>query len=189
VCGSMVGVEPALTVTQFNLETPDSDLFTKEAREPYRNISLAPAPGPPPLEIQVVLAVPELTNEVLVYMSPDSSRVRIEPSPRLIVLETWTLACTPHHSDEHVNTNADVALPIIYKHGIVLFRSIFSLLRILPAWKFYKRLRRRTGGVNRNGNLGIKLRVKPLNDDDAGVFNFGECRRSNYKRTTASVYT
>ncbi len=153
---------------QFNIETPDSDLFSREAREPYRNISQAPSPGPFPFEIQVVLSVPELANnQVLVYSAPDSPRVRIEPSPKYIVLENWALECTPHRAgfSDQFASNPDIALPIIYKHGIVLFRSVFSMLRILPAWKFYKRLRRKVAGVNRNGNLGIQLRIRPLTED------------------------
>ncbi|KAJ3507799.1 hypothetical protein NLJ89_g6097 [Agrocybe chaxingu] len=154
------------------METPDSDLFTKEAREPYRYVSQAAPPGPPSFDVQVLLAIPELTNnQVLVYMSPDSSRVRIEPTPAFVLLEQWTLQFTPTGAGQgaHANVHTDVALPIIYKHGIVLFRSIFSLLRILPAWKFFKRLKR-----SRNGNLAIRLRVKPLvNVDDAGILGFG----------------
>ncbi|KAF8148027.1 autophagy-related protein 13 [Crassisporium funariophilum] len=155
----------------FNLEIPDSDLFSREAREPFKNISLAPAPGPPPLEIQVLLAVPELTpNHVLVHITPSpspSTRLRIEPTPRYILLETWTLTLNPgtHASDP------DVALPTIYKHGIPLFRSLFSLLRVLPAWKVHKRLRRRVGGGNRAGHLGIQVRIRGANE---GVLGFGE---------------
>lgn len=71
--------------------------------------------------------------------------------------------------------DVDVALPTIYKHGIVLFRSLYSLLRVLPTWKFYKRLRRRTGGVNRNGNLAIHLRVRAqgAQSEDLDVLRFG----------------
>ncbi|KAF4609477.1 hypothetical protein D9613_012304 [Agrocybe pediades] len=159
-----------LTTVKFNLETPDSDLFTKEAREPYRSISLAPPPGPPVFEIQVLLTVPELSNnQVLVHMSPDSSRVRIEPTPRFILLETWTLAMTPHRPGSTMDPHSpDVALPIIYKHGIVLFRSLFSLLRVQPAWKFYKRLKRRSN------RLGIRLRVRSEGDSilESSVFGF-----------------
>ncbi|KAJ2920696.1 hypothetical protein H1R20_g16397, partial [Candolleomyces eurysporus] len=128
----------------FNLETPDSDLFTKEAKEPYKNISLAlPSGGPPPLEIQVVLSVPELANnQVLVH---PSSTTRIEPTPRFIVLESFVLSFTPRREDEH--ESIDVALPTIYKHGIPLFRSLYSLLRVLPTWKLYKRLKRRIGAT------------------------------------------
>jgi len=69
-----------------------------------------------------------------------------------------------------------IALPTIYKHGIPLFRSLYSLLRVLPVWNIYRRLKRRTGGVNRNGHLGISLRVRPLEDTDEvlGILGFGE---------------
>ncbi|KAF8873817.1 autophagy-related protein 13-domain-containing protein [Infundibulicybe gibba] len=156
----------------FNLETPDSDLFTKEIRDKYKSISVSPPP--PPLEIQVLLSIPELNNnQVLVYLAPDSSRIRVDPTPRYIVLETWTLAFTPRLAGE--DDNPDVALPTIYKHGIPLFRSLFSLLRLLPTWKLYKRLRRRTGGSNRNGNLSIQLRVRTHNDssdDSTAIMGF-----------------
>jgi autophagy-related protein 13 len=201
------------TFIQFNLETPDSDLFTREAREPYRNISLSPPPGPPPLEIQVLLSIPELTNnQVLIHRSDDSSvqqpslpttgpsrsQLRIEPTPQSIVLETWTLAFVPHTSNNRLGDQGDyhrltpdkqttkysycsvLALPTIYKHGIPLFRSLYSLLRILPVWKLYKKLKRRTTGVNRNGHLAISLRVKPSEetdqaDDALSILAFGGC--------------
>jgi hypothetical protein len=166
---------------QFNLETPDCDLFTNDARMPYRAISLAPAPGPLVLEIQVLLAVPELPNDqVLVYAVPDVPRVKVEPARRFILLEAWTLGM--EFDDRLVSTGhlgaegIDMALPTIYKHGIVLFRSLFSLLRILPAWKLYKRLKRRTGGINRNGKLSIQLRVRPQGEDandERDVLKFG----------------
>lgn len=73
-----------------------------------------------------------------------------------------------------LNAYLVLALPTIYKHGIPLFRSLYSLLRVLPVWTLYKRLKRRTGGVNRNGHLGISLRVKPLeeSDDALGILAF-----------------
>ena len=40
---------------------------------------------------------------------------------------------------------------------------------MLPVWKLYKRLKRRTGGVNRNGHLAISLRVKPLEESDESL--------------------
>ncbi|KAG6828716.1 hypothetical protein H0H87_001082, partial [Tephrocybe sp. NHM501043] len=112
----------------FNLETPDSELFTKEEREPYKAISSA---APPALAIEVLLTVPELGhNEVLVHVSPDSSRVRIHPTPRYVLLETFVLDFVP-------GPLVDVPLPTIYKHGIPLFRSLYTLLRVLPAWTLH----------------------------------------------------
>jgi autophagy-related protein 13 len=125
------------------------------------------------MEIQVLLSVPALTNnQALVYISPDSTRVRIEPTPRFILLETWTLGMNLGLHD-----NTDISPPVIYKHGIILFRSLFSLLRVLPSWKFYKRLKRKVGGVNRNGHLGIQLRVRPSGggvETDRSILGFGE---------------
>jgi autophagy-related protein 13 len=143
-----------------------------ESREKYRSISVSPPP--PPLEIQVLLSIPKLNNnQVLVYLAPDSSRVRIEPTPTHILLESWILTFTPRHIDEE--DSSDVALPNIYKHGILLFRSLFSLLRLLPAWKLYKRLSRRTGGSNRNGNLSIHLWVRTnVEDDSDAILGFRE---------------
>ncbi|KAF5372350.1 hypothetical protein D9615_009265 [Tricholomella constricta] len=147
---------PAKLDKWFNLETPDSELFTKEEREPYKSISLALPP--PPLEIQVLLTIPELThNQVLVHISPDSSRVRMHPTPRYVLLESFVLDFIPAHAP------ADVPLPTIYKHGIPLFRSLFTLLRILPAWKLHKRLRRRVGG---GPSLGITLKIRTGHDPD-----------------------
>ena len=130
----------SLYIVQFNLETPDSDLFTREAREPYRNISLSPPPGPPPLEIQVLLCIPELTNnQVLIHRSDDSSdaidlstqhpssptnlpsptsapsQLRIEPTPRSIVLETWTLTFVPHASSNRLSDQGDRFSPENHK--------------------------------------------------------------------------
>ncbi|KAI0371996.1 hypothetical protein BV20DRAFT_964679 [Pilatotrama ljubarskyi] len=141
----------------FNLETPDPEIF-KEHTRIYRSISSAPSV--PLFQLQVLLCVPELaTNQVLVYHAPDSSRVRIDPTPRYIVLESWTLEFVPNQAGSHDSDDRiDVAPSTIYKHGIPLFRSIFTLLRVLPAWKLARRLRRRVGG-SRNGNFSIQLRV------------------------------
>jgi autophagy-related protein 13 len=144
----------------FNLETPDSDLLRDHLRI-YKAVSTAPAP--PPFELQVLLSVPDLvTNQVLVHLAHDSSRFRVDPTPRHIVLEKWLLNFVP---EARGDSDADSVAPsTIYKHGIPLFRSIYSLLRILPSWKLYKKLRRRTSNAYRNGNLSIHLRVKGLDD-------------------------
>ncbi|OSD08063.1 hypothetical protein PYCCODRAFT_1402208, partial [Trametes coccinea BRFM310] len=141
----------------FNLETPDPEIF-KEYTRIYRSISSAPAV--PTFQLQVLLCVPELaTNQVLVYTAPDSSRVRIDPTPRYIVLESWNLDFIPSHAGSHgSDDHIDVQPSTMYKHGIPLFRSIFTLLRVLPAWKLARRLRRRVGGA-RNGHFSIQLRV------------------------------
>jgi autophagy-related protein 13 len=80
------------------------------------------------------------------------------------------------HHRTGLDADADISPPVIYKHGIILFRSVFSLLRVLPSWKFYKRLKRKIGGVNRNGHLGIQLRVRSCGstETDRNILGFGK---------------
>lgn len=164
---------------QFNLETPDVDLFKEHIRL-YRSLSTFSTP-PPTFRLQVLLCIPELASgQVLAYISPDSSRVPMDPTPSYILLETWNVAYSPHEAQDPSSlpsdSRADIMPSTIYKHGISLFRSIFTLLRLLPAWKLAKRFRRRPGG-NRNGNFSIRLHVEGLDQDRivAGdVFGFGE---------------
>ncbi|KAJ3966918.1 autophagy-related protein 13-domain-containing protein [Lentinula raphanica] len=154
----------------FNIETPDPDLWTKEGRELYKTISALRTL--PPLEIQVLLTVPDTltNNQVLVYISPDSSRVPIQTVYKYILLERWTLELNfqdiyPSSSDSSVSSTStgssggsgSVSLATLYKHGISLFRSLYSLLRVLPAWKLSKRLRTRRPNA---GGLGVQVRVK-----------------------------
>ncbi|EIW75418.1 hypothetical protein CONPUDRAFT_169288 [Coniophora puteana RWD-64-598 SS2] len=197
----------------FNIETPDSDLYRDHLRT-YRSISSSASssssspssssPAPGTLVLDVLLAVPEhtghATSHVLVYHAPDSSRVRVEPTRRFVLLESWTLAFSPGSASSSPSISAAssaassssartgdtsttssvyeteggasaagsteggaVAPSTTYKHGIPLFRSLYTLLRILPAWRFFKLLRgRRMPGPNRNGFLGIELRVRGL---------------------------
>ncbi|KAJ7437386.1 hypothetical protein FB451DRAFT_1570684 [Mycena latifolia] len=120
----------------FNLETPLTASATTPTGEldAYRALSALPAPRP--LAVQVLLA----------------------PSPRFVLLEEWVLAFAPPASSaassssaastksesrssastsrsSSTDEEADVAPPTIYKNAIPLFRALFALLRILPAWR------------------------------------------------------
>lgn len=121
----------------------------------------------------MLLSVPDLSaNQVLVSRGADSSRLRIDPTPQLILLESWSVQFSPRR--EGTGSDSDLGLSTVYKHGIGLFRSIYTLLRVLPTWKLHKRLRRR-GAVpsNRNANLNIELRVRSGQNQD-GVLGFGK---------------
>ncbi|KAI9441306.1 autophagy-related protein 13-domain-containing protein [Lactarius indigo] len=152
----------------FNLETPDAEIF-KEHLRPYR--ALSSTPSPLPFELQVLLSVPDLSaNQVLVCRGADSSRLRIEPIPRYILLESWSVQFSSLRQGSGGDT--DYGLSTVYKHGIGLFRSIYTLLRVLPTWKLHKRLRRRlVVPTNRNALLNIELRVRGTRDQD-GVLGF-----------------
>ncbi|KAA1472595.1 hypothetical protein DENSPDRAFT_838916 [Dentipellis sp. KUC8613] len=145
----------------FNLETPDADLY-RDVLRPYRAVSAGP---PPPFTLQVLLSVPALNaNQVLVYRPDNSaSRLRVEPTPRLILLESWSLLFAPH---EPADPSTDLPPSTIYKYGIGMFRSIYTLLCVLPAWKLANRLRRRN-----NGAFTIVLRVAGAEPEE-GLLGF-----------------
>ncbi|EKM77455.1 hypothetical protein AGABI1DRAFT_130157 [Agaricus bisporus var. burnettii JB137-S8] len=128
-----------------HLDLRTSDLFTKDARELYRQITRHP---PPPFDLEVVLSIPEL--------APDQAlpRVQVDPAPRSVLLEVWSVSLAG-------SENTSVTPPPIYKHGMALFRSIYTLLRTLPAWSLYKRIRRRSG---RAAAMSISLRLLPHTD-------------------------
>lgn len=154
----------ALLLSQFNLEIPESNLFKDNIRL-YRSVSTAQSI--PPFELQVLLSVPELNNnQVLVHVTPGSSRVRIDPPPKFILLETWVVNFIPGGSQHSV----DVAPSTIYKLGIALFRSVYALLRILPTWKSHRSLRRWVGGSA--GAFTLQLRLRGGGPDDR-ILAFG----------------
>jgi hypothetical protein len=164
----------------------------------YRAVS-SPSP-PPPFRLDVLLRIPELVNnQVLVHISPDNhARTRIHPTPPYILLESWLLQFDPNPSSSHSSASSsplssshdtpDVAPSTIYKHGIPLFRSFYTLLRILPAWKLHRRLRRKVGG-NRNGNFSIQIRLHNTDRDEARVLRFGEPPRCCNAATTSHLPT
>ena len=149
---------PSLCCSQFNLEIPESSLFKDNIRL-YRSVSTAQST--PPFELQVLLSVPELSNnQVLVHVPPGSSRVRVDPPPKFILLETWVVNFV-HGGSHH---SGDVAPSTIYKLGIALFRSVYALLRILPTWKSHRPLKRRVGGSA--GAFTLQLRLRSEGPDD-----------------------
>ncbi|OJA13751.1 hypothetical protein AZE42_01529 [Rhizopogon vesiculosus] len=151
----------------FNLETPDSALFKDHLRM-YRAVSTAPVP--PPFELQVLLSVPDLAaNQFLVHGVHDSSPscLRVDSTLTHIVLESWLL----HFIPREVRGDPDSVAPsTMYNLGIPLFRSIYSLLRILPSWQIYNKLRSRT---RTDGDFGIHLHIKGLDDgNETNSVNF-----------------
>lgn len=149
--------------SQFNIETAHADVFKEETRD-YRSISSS---SPSTFQLQVLLSIPEPpANQVLTHFASDSYRAPVEPAPRYILLESWFIHFTRMRKDEM----AEVEPPVIYKQGISLFRSIYTLLRILPAWKLGRRLR---DSRVRNFSIVVKL-VSTGSDSPDGILGFGE---------------
>jgi len=83
------------------------------------------------------------------------ARLRIEPTPKFILLESWSLIFS---SSNWRITILTWRLQLSTKHGIGLFRSLYTLLRCCLLGNCTKRLRRKTiSGIHRNGHLRIEL--------------------------------
>lgn len=145
----------------FNLVVDDSDLIAHEVA--LWATSDFTEPRPPPLFIEIFLDAGELTRNQTLVINDDRGRkwdalAAIEnmasargvpknwqkTSPR-IVLERWKI---------HLGQPEDVPrsffdpMPNVYKKGVVLFRSLYTYLRILPAWCFGRRLAERQASLS-----------------------------------------
>ena len=120
---------------------------------------------------------------MLVQHPPNASRTRVEPTPSHILLESWTLtfqATTVSSSQSSspttssTSSSGEVSLATVYKHIMSVIRSMYTMLRVLPAWRICKRLRRRPGAARQNGQLGIDLRVYTQGDEGMQYLDFGK---------------
>ncbi|KAJ7257142.1 autophagy-related protein 13-domain-containing protein [Mycena rebaudengoi] len=190
----------------FNLETPLAPAPPAEL-DAYRALSSAPPPPPPlapgdrdptptndaakPLTLQILLAVPPAGGGLALVHA--ASRTRVEPEPRWVLLEEWVLrfVTSPSSSASSASSSAsstsgtdngdrdEVLPPTIYKNAIPLFRALFALLRILPAWRVVRKLAGRgarggmgvgmgMGMAGNGGGKGMRVVVRLRPDDDGG---------------------
>lgn len=144
---------------------------TEVLREPLRIWRTCDATDnrPPPLIIETYLDTKALTNnQTLVILDENGKRWDVRES--LAVLRGAPLKPYPSGSDEIVlerwrielgdassRPPADLGsiLPTVYKKSIVLFRSLFTYSKFLPAWKFS----RRNTNLRRSPALQIRYRV------------------------------
>ncbi|KAI9793786.1 MAG: autophagy protein 13 [Candelina submexicana] len=170
----------------FNVEIDETDALRDDLRT-WKTCD-AIDPRPPPLVIETYLDTEDLTNnQTLVIIDDQGKRWDVlealnssgtsgagKPSrPRRteVILERWNIEL----GDPPEESPADLGaiLPTIYKKSIVLFRSLFTYSKFLPAWKFSKRLSK----VRSNhGALRVHYRVlqnglwsRPSNSDGLNI--------------------
>ncbi|KAJ7177375.1 hypothetical protein C8R43DRAFT_1193362 [Mycena crocata] len=138
---------------------------------------------PPPLAIRVLLGVPPPGGGTALVHA--ASGTCVEPEPRLVLVEEWVLAFSPTASTSSATSTAtstasgastsstattggssssggstdEVLPPTIYKNAIPLFRALYALLRILPAWRAGRKLAGRRGGGQAQHVGHARLRV------------------------------
>ena len=74
------------------------------------------------------------------YMDTNCSGEKLPDNPQ-VILERWRLKLNPLPYE--LPGDLDKALPKVYKHSILLFRSLFAYLKMLPAWDLYLNRKRR----------------------------------------------
>ncbi|BCS20557.1 putative autophagy protein Atg13 [Aspergillus puulaauensis] len=152
----------------FNVELEETDAL-KDQLATWKTCN-ATDNRPPPMIIETYLDTKGLTNnQTLVALDENgkrwdvgeslaasqSSRPVKTPSSRTddVILERWRVEL----GDMPGRLPADLGsiLPTVYKKSIILFRSLFTYSKFLPAWKFIKR----NGRFRANPALRIKYRI------------------------------
>ncbi|KAJ5835620.1 Autophagy-related protein 13 [Penicillium robsamsonii] len=151
----------------FNVELDDTDVL-REPLRPWRTCD-ATDNRPPPLVIETYLDTKGLTNnQSLVIIDEHGKRWDVRESLAAlessrakpyqsendeIILERWRIELG--ESSSRLPADLGSILPIVYKKSIVLFRSLFTYSKFLPAWRFSKRNKK----LRQSPALQIKYRV------------------------------
>ncbi|KAL5343640.1 autophagy-related protein 13-domain-containing protein [Aspergillus crustosus] len=151
----------------FNVELEETDVL-KDTLKTWRTCD-AIDNRPPPMIIETYLDTTGLThNQALVALDENGKRWDVTeslaasrgPQSRKslsktdeVILERWSVKL----GDMPGTLPADLGaiLPTVYKKSIILFRSLFTFSKFLPAWKFIKR----NGRFRANPSLRIKYRI------------------------------
>ncbi|KAJ5616839.1 hypothetical protein N7537_001953 [Penicillium hordei] len=151
----------------FNVELDDTDVL-REPLRPWRTCD-ATDNRPPPLVIETYLDTKALTNnQSLVILDENGKRWDVRESLSAlegarakpyqsgndeIILERWRIELGGSSSRPPADLSS--ILPTVYKKSIVLFRSLFTYSKFLPAWRFSKRNKK----LRQSPALQIKYRV------------------------------
>ncbi|KAJ5383874.1 Autophagy-related protein 13 [Penicillium concentricum] len=151
----------------FNVELDDTDVL-REPLRPWRTCD-ATDNRPPPLVIETYLDTKGLTNnQSLVILDENGKRWDVRESLAAlegsrakayqsehdeIILERWRIELG--ESSSKLPADLGSILPTVYKKSIVLFRSLFTYSKFLPAWRFSKRNKK----LRQSPALQMKYRV------------------------------
>ncbi|PYH91946.1 hypothetical protein BO71DRAFT_458624 [Aspergillus ellipticus CBS 707.79] len=152
----------------FNVEIEDTDVLREQLRT-WRTCDASES-RPPPLIIETYLDTKGLTNnQSLVALDEQGKRFDVLESLSApsgahsggplssrtddVILERWKVELGA--MSNKLPADLGSILPTVYKKSIILFRSLFTYSKFLPAWKFAKR----NGRLRTHPALRIKYRV------------------------------
>ncbi|KAI5814527.1 autophagy-related protein 13-domain-containing protein, partial [Pyronema omphalodes] len=132
----------------FNIELDEIDTLKKDC-EYWRHTDAYSHPKP--MIVEVYLDTSELSaTQALVILDSRGSRWNVNEALESaasraglnmsykggpIVLERWKIALSPPH-----DINPNMEAPSVYKQAIILFRTLWSYINLMPVWKFKKKL-------------------------------------------------
>ncbi|WWC92193.1 uncharacterized protein L201_007147 [Kwoniella dendrophila CBS 6074] len=158
----------------FNLMLPEVDLYKSDLQlyrsissyQPYTESGSTPSPESctiPPLLIAFILDTSDIPNGQALLWNRREGKIPIDvglagkgkgkekENRSGIILERWTFqAQLPHPG---APSTSQLAPHTAYRLGIIHFRALFSLIRLLPAYRLFRRLRRSNNGLR----MGLKL--------------------------------
>ncbi|CAG8502720.1 2799_t:CDS:10 [Ambispora gerdemannii] len=169
----------------FNLELDDSNIYKEDIKFWHQAVTTSATP-PPPMIIEFFLDTRELAqNQILILTDENLRRHKVDlqnlsrlsgnnnhkngktarssaTTTKNIMLESWQLTL----SNSTLEFPPEV--PITYKKSIAFFRSLYNFVRLLPAYRLFKRLRRMklkvghriivpTGNINADIGLDVPI--------------------------------
>lgn len=161
---------------QFNIIMDDTDVLLDDLQE-WKRSDLSDH-RPPPLVIEVFVDTSNLSQNQTLVMEDETGRrwdvsdalassgsAGSSPRPPVknggraceVVLERWLIELG--EKPTLLPGDQDEQLANVYKKGVVLFRSLYTFLRFLPAWKLHRRLSRQPHAGNQQG-LRLNFRIR-----------------------------
>ncbi|CAI2186752.1 3156_t:CDS:10, partial [Funneliformis geosporum] len=141
----------------FNLEIWDSDVYKEDLKYWRHTVTSSTGLPPHPMIIEFFLDTSELPKDTILVITDEilkRRRVDIHNSgdnadvkSKNILLESWQLTLS------HPLPEPPPDLPVVYKKSIAFFRSLYAYVRMLPAFRLYKRIK-----MNLNNALKIGYR-------------------------------
>ena len=157
-----------LTSLQFNVVLDDSDVVQQELVE-WKNMD-AVAGQHPPLCIEIYLDTKALGHKQSLVIRDDDGK-RWDVSRALdntssgrstkatqVLLERWLISVGDKSSVHPTELNDP--LPNVYKKAVVLFRALYTYIRFIPAFKYYKSIAKQPAN-----HPALKLAYRITNGD------------------------
>ncbi|ORZ12262.1 autophagy-related protein 13-domain-containing protein [Absidia repens] len=180
----------------FNIATEDIDLLRDELKYWRALATQSSNEEPPPMIINIYLDTSKLSQEQALIVVDDTlrrNRVDLNASQadtgaygiKRILIESWVLTLN------HPLPDFSVDLPNLYKRSIVFFRSLHSLVRLLPAYNLYRRQRKFNDDRDISIGYQFSSRNAPQHDEiplDTSILD-GDARNPTKSYTFTDITT